>query len=232
MHLIEKGRLLMNTLKMLGLSFGLVAPLFAQTGSMNRSISVPPAGGQLSLRPTTLSNPRTLLELIRAATVIIDGSILSSLPAATPGSGIGNIPVIETDSVVGVNSILKGTMKDDAANIILAQIGGNSGTWQEQTEGDPLVSKGERYILFLTPDDRKNVVNAGNLPIYDIVGIWAGKVKVVNNAITFEHPASPQLHDFDGMTVDVFMAKLRATIARPFTDQDATLPINPAPAGH
>ena len=113
------------------------------------------------------------------------------------------VPIIETDSVVAINSILSGKVQDNAINIQMAQVGGKVGPWDEEEDGDQLVSAGERYILFLAPD--KRATNTSGMPRYDVTGIWAGKIKVTNGAVKFATKCSPELHSFDGTDVNTFL---------------------------
>ncbi|HEY4354959.1 MAG TPA: hypothetical protein VGN16_04355 [Acidobacteriaceae bacterium] len=136
----------------------------AQSGNMEHSKSSMVNGGHVIVRGTTMGTPSSILELMRGAALIVDGSIARVLPSTTTSSEQAAIPTIETDSVVSINSILSGKVQDDAINVLIAQVGGKMGPWDEEEDGDPLVSVGDRFILFLTPDNRQNPPNTSGLP--------------------------------------------------------------------
>ena len=79
-------------------------------------------------------------------------------------------------------------------------------------DGDPLVSLGEEYVLFLTADNRRVVPNTSGSPRYAAVGVWSGKAKVVNNKIQFLPHASVQLHKNDNMDLNAFTALVKDRI--------------------
>jgi len=102
-------------------------------------------------------------------------------------------PHLETHSIVAVNAVLSGTVPNSSANILVAEIGGQTGNWNFSVKGDALVSPGERYIFFLLSDEREELPNTSGMPRYAVTGVWAGKVKVTNGKVSFAASAGSQL---------------------------------------
>lgn len=121
-----------------------------------------------------------------------------------------------------------GAIPNSSANIVLAQVGGQAGDQSVSALGDPLVSPGERYILFLSPDIRKKLPNLSGMPRYVPVGIWSGKVRVSGGVVAFPTFASPTLRAYNGQGIDAFLQAVRQTISHPYTNPQ--LPIQFAPA--
>jgi hypothetical protein len=144
---------------------------------------------------------QSLDQLIRMSDLIIVGAVLNVLPAFNTD----HTPV-ETDSLVSVRESLLGTLPPGVRTIALFQLGGNAGGCGFIVDGDPLVSLGEEYVLFLVADNRLGVPNTSGSPRYLSVGAWSGKAKVVNNKIQFLPHASAQLHENDNMDLNDFTA--------------------------
>jgi hypothetical protein len=198
-------------------------PGLAQTGAQSHgSLS----GGKVVVQLEPLGQPRSLIQLIRASSLIIDGDISSVLPPVGNASTL-HPPTVRTDSVVAVNSIFAGKVPNNSPFILLEQVGGKLGQWDITAAGDPLVSQGERYILFLQLDDRPNPPNASGMPRYNATGIWSGKAKVTIGRVQFLPQADASLHAFDGNDLNTFIQTLKKVIARPYTDADKQLPIQP-----
>lgn len=183
-------------------------------------------GGKVVVQVTPTAAPTSLLQLIRMSTLVVDGTVSSSLPVINT-SQTPDEPRLETHSVVTVTAILSGAVPKSAGNILLAQVGGQLGKWDITVAGDPLVLPGERYILFLVPDERKELANTSGMPRCAATGVWSGKIKVKNGKVAFAAPSDPQLHSYDGTNVDTFLQMLKETIGRPYTNEQ--LPINFAP---
>jgi hypothetical protein len=185
-------------------------------------------GGHVIVHDTPVASPRSLLDLTTQARLVVDGTIIGSLPPInlTPNQRPG-VPAVETHSIVSINRVIFGEVPNRAATILLIQGGGQLAKWNIEVDGDPLVRAGERYLLFLTPDDRKEVPAESGMSRYSVLGIWSGKARIQNGVIKFPESAAKELHQFDGNGVDAFVQRVEQTIAHPYTD--ASLPIHLAP---
>ena len=144
----------------------------------------------------------SLDQLIRLSDLIIVGDVVNVLPAFNTNPDHSNI--VETDSLVSVRESLHGTLPPGVRTIALSQLGGNVGGCGFIVDGDPLVSLGEEYVLFLMRDNRISVTNTSGSPRYTAVGVWSGKAKVVNNKIQFLPHANAELHKNDNMDLNAF----------------------------
>ena len=144
----------------------------------------------------------SLAQLIRMSDLIIVGDVVNVLPAFNTNPD--HLDIVETDSLVSIRESLHGTLPPGVRTIALSQLGGNVGGCGFIVDGDPLVSLGEEYVLFLWPDNRISVPNTSGSPRYAPVGAWSGKAKVVNNKIQFLPHASAELHKNDNMDLNAF----------------------------
>jgi hypothetical protein len=198
----------------------------AQT-SGHRPRPVPP-GGKVVMEVTPRGVPTSLRQLVDMSDVIVDGFVASVLPSFNPNQNADK-PGAETHSIVAVSSVLSGAIPNRSTNIVVAQMGGKAGKWDVAIEGDTLPVQGERYILFLTNDDaRKEVPNTTALPRYVVVGVWSGKVRVVNDRISFPAHASSTLQQNNSTDVSRFIQTVK-DINKGFGDKG--LPIHPTPHG-
>lgn len=202
---------------LLGMS---AATAFAQTSAQR---TIPGTGGAEVLLVDPVASPRTLLQLIRASSVIVDGTVSGLLTVINTREGPG-APRLETHSIVAVNAVLYGRVPNGSANLLMAQIGGRLGDRSVSAEGDPLVLPGERYVLFLVPDARRELPNRTGMPRYAVTGVWSGKAKIVDGRVVFAAAASPELKTYDGQRVNAFLGILKETIDHPWSD--AGLPIH------
>lgn len=186
-------------------------------------------GGAVVVHVTPTVSPTSLLQLIRASSLIVDGTVSSVLPAINTRQDPNAAPRLETHSMIAVNAILSGAVPNSSANILVAQIGGHMGSWDISVAGDALLLPGERYILFLVPDMRQELPNTSGIPRFAVTGVWAGKVKVSGGNASFAAAANSQLKSYNGLAIDSFLQTLRTTISHPYTDADTRLPINLAP---
>jgi hypothetical protein len=194
--------------------------------AQNSALISPPEGGNLTAKLTPAANPASLFELIRRSNIIVEGTIVSTLPVINTAKQQA-IPSLETHSMVAIDAVLAGVVPNHSANILLTQVGGHLDKWDITVPDDPLVIPGERYILFLVPDDRKALPNVSGIPRYAVIGIWSGKIKIVDDKVAFGGPSYPTLHAYDGTDVNLFLQTLREAIRRPYTT--TPLPINLAP---
>jgi hypothetical protein len=147
--------------------------------------------------------------LVRMADLIVEATVKSVLPAVIVSNN-GRTPLIETQSVLSVSTLLFGTLPPGSQEILLTQIGGQVGRWNIVSNDAPLVQAGEYYIMFLEADTRSTPPNVTGLPRYDVCGVWGGLVKVVEGKTQYLASAAPKLHESDGKDADAFITSLRA----------------------
>src|SRR5271165_4348447 len=107
-----------------------------------RNFTLPP--GVYPMSDEVMDPPRDMDDVIRAADIIIDGTVITTFPSinlspSEPGQ-------VETDSLIGVRQVIRGQVPQ--AQIVLVESGGTQGQWKFVTRGNPLVKPSERYILF------------------------------------------------------------------------------------
>ncbi len=209
-----------------GLVVGAVS-ILAQTGAQ-RPAAI--NGGHEVVMVEPVFSPWTLLQMVRASDLIVDGTVSSLLPVINTSKETDR-PMFETHSVVAVGEVLKGAIPNGSANILMAQIGGQVGNHSVSVDGGPLVVPGERYVLFLDADVRKELPNTSGMPRYAVVGVWSGKAKVTNGLVAFPPSASPALKAYNGQGVDAFLQTVRATITHPYTNTQLPIQFAP-PQGH
>lgn len=207
------------------------APVLAQTGAQRQSVT---NGGEVGRKVEILvmpsGSPKSLFQLVRHSSLIVDGTVSGVLPVLNTNQDPNTPPQLETHSIIGVNAVLSGTVPNNSAHILVAQIGGIMANWDISVAGDTLVSPGERYIFFLVSDERKELPNTSGMPRYAVAGVWSGKVKVTNGKVSFAASAGSQLTGaYNGLSVGSFLQTLDTTINHPYTDADTKLPINLAP---
>jgi hypothetical protein len=138
------------------------------------------------------------------STLIIDGAVSEVLPAVHPDPN-PDIPLVETYSRVIVKEVLSAVAVAKPASLFIVQEGGRAGKWEVVTPQAPLPQKGDRYILFLQPDNRRPFYDPAT-PRYNAVGFWSGLVKVTNGRVNFLPDSATALRGLDNMTVDDFLA--------------------------
>ena len=162
-----------------------------------------PGKGKLTLSTHQMEEAPNLETLIRLSSLIIDGTVISSLP---PVLRDPNQPAsIETYSVVAVDRVLFGSVALRKVKILLVQPGGTLGGWEVTVPRDPLVKPGDRYILFLRPDIRAIPTDAADYSSYFAAGGSAGKARVDNSHVSFLLETDPRLHVHDNTPVDTFL---------------------------
>ncbi len=165
-------------------------------------------GGKLAISIHPAQAVESLDHLILLSELIIDGTVREVLPSIDKSPN--NTGEIETDSLVLVHEILRGTLPVGTQSVTLVQVGGKTERWDITVPDDPLVKPGERYILFLTSVTGDDPAKTSEAPRYLAVGIWSGKVKVNENiTVDFLPAAAPALHSMDGSNISLFIATLR-----------------------
>ena len=135
------------------------------------------SGGQLIV--DVFPVPQSLKQLTDMSSLIIEGVVSNVMPPRGEGHE-------ETDSVINIVQTFKGSA--GASAIVIAQSGGK-GTDIVQYA---LVQPGERYILFLLPDDRKALPSVAGLKRYDVTAAWAGLLFVGTDGLIH---TDPKYHD-------------------------------------
>lgn len=205
----------------------LVSLLLAAVGTAQQSGSFSdrlPAKGKIVMKLDPISPVTSLRQMITAAPLIISGTVLSVPPSVQVGDD-RMLPNVETRSLIGVDTVIKGAVPNHTGVIVLTQSGGKLGELEMVVWSDPLVQEGERYILFLMSDDdnQKARPNTSGMPRYCVVGIWSGKVKVVDGKVAFASNADARLRAHDNVDATEFTQKIKDMIANP------EKPTNPAP---
>ncbi len=96
-----------------------------------------------SVSATTIVMP-TDAQLVTKSPLIIEGTVLSSLPVDRSGA-------IWTETVIAVDQVLKGEV---AGPVIVREIGGELDGRISKVYGTPAYASGERVLAFLTPTPR------------------------------------------------------------------------------
>lgn len=183
-------------------------------------------GGKITVQVEPTIEPWSLLQMIQVAPLIVDATVLNRLPTINTSSDPDH-PVLQTHSVLAVSKVLAGKIPSSSATIVIEENGGRFGNWDVEVKGDPLVSPGERYILFLMPEIRKTIPDTTGLPRYGVLGAWAGKIKVTGGKVAFLPPAHANLHTYDGTDVNAFLDTVQQIIEHPYTNSQ--LPIHGLP---
>jgi len=112
--------------------------------------------------------PQSLKQLADMSSLIVEGIVEKVMPSRR---GAGQTWT-ETDSVIRVAQTLKGSA--GGSTIVIAQMGGRTEGAADQPTQYSLVQADERYILFLSLDDRKALPSVAGLTRYDVTAAWAG----------------------------------------------------------
>ena len=131
-----------------------------------RSAAPPPV--PCCLIVDVLPVPQSLKQLVDMSSLIVEGVVEKVMPSRR---GAGQT-WIETDSVIRIAQSLKGST--GGSTIVIAQMGGRDGGAADQPTQYSLVQAGERYILFLSPDDRKALPSVAGLKRYGVTAAWSG----------------------------------------------------------
>jgi hypothetical protein len=125
--------------------------------------------------------PQSLKQLTDMSSLIVEGVVEKVMPSR----GDGNT-WIETDSVINIAQTFKGSIGGSA--IVIAQMGGEVADVTSQPTQYSLVQPGERFILFLSPDDRKALPSIAGLKRYDVTAAWAGLLLVGADGLIHTDP--------------------------------------------
>jgi hypothetical protein len=140
--------------------------------------------------------------LCSSSTLIITGTVESS-SVWVNGRGL------ETDSVLRIDSIIKGT--ETASRVVVSQSGGTMGEFRTITDQYSLMEAGERYVLFLKEDRRQIAPQHTNIPRYEITRAWEGTFRIDDEHKIRLAPAarSDSREKYEGMQIDEVMTHIR-----------------------
>src|SRR5665213_754287 len=177
----------------------------------------PPPPGKLVLPNHPAEPVSSLYQLVTMSAIIIDGTVVNSLPPISPNPDSPD--GAQTAAVISVNRTVFGKAPA-SGQILLVETGGQIGKWQVSVEGDSLVRAGERYIFFLTPAGPNQIFAANEMlpdptkvPRYSPIGYANGKALVsTTGGAQFAPGAISKLHSFDSSESGVFLEKITACI--------------------
>ena len=165
----------------------------------------------VNVRVVPTENLVSLDQLVRAADLIVDGTVETVLPTVNLPTE-STQPLLETQSIVSVASILFGSLPSGTSSISVTQTGGKWQDWAIESSDAPLVHARERYLLFLRLDCRDIPQNTSDIPHYAVAGVWSGLVKVLEQKIQFLASSSRELHESDGTDVATFLSLLKEKV--------------------
>ena len=130
--------------------------------------------------------PQSLKQLTDMSSLIVEGVVKKVMPSRR---GTGQT-WIETDSVISIAQTLKGSA--GGSTIVISQMGGRVADAADQPTQYALVQPDERYILFLSPDDRNALPPVEGLKRYDVTAAWSGLLFVGEDGLIH---TDPKYHD-------------------------------------
>ncbi len=143
---------------------------------LGHEIPYPPSRGtsEFIIDPAPEALPKSLNDMFSRSTLIVDASVQDVLPArVTRGRSL------ETDVRVKVNRVLKGVLP--LRSVIICQDGGVIGAYREYTRQYDLMQGGERYILFLSDEERSALPAVPGGRRFEVTGLWTGIFKVLHD---------------------------------------------------
>jgi hypothetical protein len=146
-------------------SYGQARPIRGQ-----QSPYPPSSGSAVFILDLGAGVPTSLNDLFKKSTLVVDGEVQEVLPARVMSHRL------ETDVKIRINTCLKGSLPTQT--VVVAQNGGSIGGYTEHTAQYDLMRAGERYIWFLSEDDRPSIAIAGARRMLP-TGIWVGLFKVL-----------------------------------------------------
>ena len=195
---------MITTHLILGLFFG-VATISAQTLSgRDAAIRPIPPNGRLMVHSHPREEVASLETLVVMSKLIVIGTVGSAMPAVDTSPN-PDAPEVETHAAFAVEKVLWGALPKGVNTIYIAQQGGKAGKWDVVPVEDPLLQPGERFILFLAPDDRKMTFSFSSVPRYYTVGAYAGRVAIVNETVQFPSATYARLRGLNGTAVEPFI---------------------------
>jgi hypothetical protein len=158
------------------------------------------------ITPNPKDIPATLKELVEMSALIIEGTVVKSLPSREPEPRI-----FHTDAVVQVDELIKGDVT--ARQILVSQLGGASIGLSMRPVQYTLLEKGERYILFLKQEPLGLSGPVQGKDRFVVSGVWSGLFRSVNGtmAVTGERKDSLRA-SFAGKAIESIKADVRKLV--------------------
>lgn len=179
---------------------------------------------RITLTPHPAHEPISLSQLVGMSKLIVQGTVVLNLLPIRANPEIRH--TIETHSVISIDRVFLGTVPGEKRDIVLVQQGGKLGSVEVVVPSDPIVKPGERYVLFLAPDDRTKLEGATEWARYYAVGFWAGKVKIQNDTVSFLPRTDERLKKYDSTGLSAFLQTVDDVIKhRPNVMPDKQTPI-------
>ncbi len=187
------------------------AASFAIAQTNRRGINdPPPRHGRAFLISEPSFVPLSLEDAVRKADLAILGRVESVLPSRVHG----NDPfALETDSVVSVLRVLKGSVAPPT-KVLVSQPGGERAGFKLVPTQDQLMQAGQEYVLFLTQDERPMLPKSG-MARYALTGEWSGKFAVENSKIRTSPHSAKGICSYEGWDAGAFIARVAALVETP-----------------
>lgn len=156
--------------------------------------------------PNPKDIPATLKALVEMSALVIEGTVVRSLPSREPEPRI-----FHTDAVVQVDELIKGNVA--ARQILVSQLGGASIGMSMRPVQYTLLEKGERYILFLKPEPSGLSGPVQGKDRFVVSGVWSGLFRSDNGtmAVTGERIDSLRA-SFSGKTIESIKDDVRKLV--------------------
>jgi hypothetical protein len=197
--------------RMLLITLVLSGVAVAQT-SRSRPNDVSSTSGKVYMDVDFPTVPLTAEELIAESDLIVQGRVLALLPSVRRAPKSPSI--IETDSLIGVTSVLAGQLPLGVTTLAVTQFGGRIGDLEAVFSNDPLMTVGEAYIFFLKRKTGAEATAEGYAR-YMPAGGWIGKAKVAaDGTVSFPEKArGAGLTALNGLKLSDFLSKIAQKIA-------------------
>ena len=182
-----------------------------------------PRSGKFTANVDPVYVPQSLAQLVRFAPLIVEATVTANVRAFR---SVPNAPLVETHSSVLIDEVVKGELPAGTRSILLAQSGGRVDDVEMVIPGASIVEPGQRYILFLDPDDRKLDADQSGLPRFLPIGVWAGIVKVKLDGVSSVHAPGAASKGLAASIGTLTRDQLRAKIADILANKDILTPEN------
>lgn len=176
---------------------------------------------------TVAGRPETVDDLSDLAPIIVEATVQSVFPT----SEVGAPPTPETDSLLSVERVLKGTVKQ-GQHFVVGQRGGTLGQVKYVSAQFSLMEPGQRYVLFLEPFTEpspnsgtrtisvspptvsKNRPDRGGAVRYSIVGLYFGLMRIEGDTAQWSKGMSPSFRNkYDGQNAQQTIANIERHLA-------------------
>jgi hypothetical protein len=169
----------------------------------------PDMQGTIYVSGSAWPQPDTFVDLCRTADLIVDGTVVGSLPVRR---SIPDVPyTLETDALIAVNHVLKGPQ--NLTTIMVAESGGVQAALKVVNKDNALMVPQERYVLFLLKERRSTLPTMAGVPRYAVIANSQGKFLVENGAVQIitKAPSAVQ-SQYRGSGVGAFEAAIAASV--------------------